>query len=85
MTRHSRICFFFLVIKKFGRNGPCIIAINKMSRLQLKIWWNIRLELFLIDDVAKIYFVNAFAGILKFIEQTWLLFFFHMAFKNAYG
>lgn len=80
MSRHSRV--LFLVIKKFGCNGPCIIAINKMSRLQLKIWWNIRLDFFLIDDVAKIYFVNAFVGILKFIEQTCLLFFFTWLLKK---
>lgn len=75
-----------MAIKKFGCNGQSIIAINKRSRLQIKIWWNIRLDLFLIDDVAKIFFVNAFVGILKFIEQTWLFdSFFHVAFKTAYG
>lgn len=94
MSRHSRVfcfvflfCFlgcFFFVIQKFGCHGPCIIAINTRSRLQLEIWCNIRLYLFLIDDIAKIYFVNAFVGKLNFKEQTWLLnsFFFTWVLKK---
>lgn len=58
MSRHSTVYF---VIKRFESNGPCIIVRNTRSRLQLKIWCNTRLDLFVIVDIANILCVNVFA------------------------
>lgn len=45
---------------------------NCKKQIQVKIWWNTRLGIFVIDDIAYSHSVNAFVGILKLKEQTWL-------------
>lgn len=38
---------------------------NCKKKIQVKIWWNTRLGLFVIEDIAYSHSVNAFVGIPK--------------------
>lgn len=61
---------FYFVIEEFWSNVPWIIIRYTRSWPQPKMWWISRLDLFLNEDIACIFYINDFVGILQFKEHT---------------
>lgn len=83
MSRHSS---FYSCNETIGGNSSCIIVKKK---IQVKIWWNTRLGLFVIEDIAYSHSVNAFVGIPKLKKTNVVVYkqqsLIYVADSKAYG